>query len=65
MPDRKSGKKGSFDGDLDELVRVFKPTPATERDGREDGPSPEDKATVHDRLFERAWRAAPETGDQA
>jgi hypothetical protein len=58
MPNRKSGKKGSFDGDLHDLVRVFKPGPARARDGNEDGPQSDDGATVHDRLFERAWRSA-------
>ncbi len=57
MPGRRSDKKGSFGGHLDELVRVFGPEPRKKSDRSKTQP-PEDDSSVHDRLFESVWRKA-------
>jgi hypothetical protein len=61
MPRRRPDKKGSFGGHFDELVRVFEPEPRSRPDsgGKPQMPAADD-ASVHDRLFESAWRAARE-----
>jgi hypothetical protein len=60
MPGRRSDKKGSFGGHLDEVVRVFEPKPTDKRDRAERRKPPEEDSSVHDRLFESAWRKARE-----
>jgi hypothetical protein len=58
MPHRRKIKKGSFAGHLDELVAVAgiqsDPEPAKAKRKPKRG---RDAASVHDRLFERAWSA--------
>jgi hypothetical protein len=58
MPHRRTIKKGSFGGNFDELVKHFSDQPH-ERSPRNDQ-RPKDDKTIHDRLFERAWREARE-----
>jgi hypothetical protein len=60
MPHRRTTKKGSFAGHLDEVVRHFPqdlPRPKSDRPDRhrkgEDG-------DIHDKLFKSSWRTAPE-----
>lgn len=60
MPHRRTIRKGSFGAHFDELVKHFpherqqpKGDDSEERDSLDEGAS-----SVHDRLFERAWREA-------
>jgi hypothetical protein len=57
MPHRRRKQKGSFGGHFDELVTQFPEGESKRRDklDKRDKPS-EDNASVHDKLFERAWR---------
>jgi hypothetical protein len=58
MPHRRIVKKGSFAGHLDELVKVLeKSDPKTGKAKRTPKLRPE-SASVHDHLFERAWKAS-------
>lgn len=61
MPYRRRVEKGSFGGQLDELIKVFtKDSPG----GRSDEPKGErnkgDQRHTNDKLFERAWRRPPD-----
>jgi len=58
MPKRRQVKKGSFGSHFDEVVKHFphekadiRPVGGKEKSGDQD-------ASVHDKLFERAWRPA-------
>ena len=57
MPGDRPVKKGSFGSQLDELVKVFETNTPPKADGWERLRS-ELGASVHDRLFEDAWRHA-------
>ena len=57
MPHRRTVKKGSFGGHFDELVKHFPhDQPQTKTDEPEERDRREHEATIHDKLFERAWR---------
>jgi hypothetical protein len=56
MPHKRMIKKGSFAGHFDELVKVAGTEPDSESAKATRNPKPgRDGASVHDRLFERAW----------
>ena len=58
MPGRRQIRKGSFGSHFDEVVKHFPhEKPETRLDGGKDKSSDQD-ASVHDKLFESAWRAA-------
>ena len=56
MPHRRTIKKGSFAGHLDELVRQFPDAEIepSKPEGRD--PKLQEKIDVHAALFEQAWR---------
>jgi hypothetical protein len=55
MPHRRTIKKGSFDGHLDELVKHFVHAHPSKPDGaRKTGRKRQRKVSVHQALFERA-----------
>ena len=58
MPHKRTVKKGSFAGHLDELVKAFEPEPPSgpDKTKRKKKLRP-DGMSVHDRLFVRAWKA--------
>ena len=59
MPGKRPVKGGSFGGHFDELVKQFPHDKAKARpDREEDSKSSDSDASVHDRLFERAWSKA-------
>ena len=63
MPHRRSVRKGSFGGRIDQLVEHF-PEGAPRPRGKaptEAGPTKPDDRHINDRLFEGAWRTAGET----
>jgi hypothetical protein len=61
MPHRRTVKKGSFGGHLDDLVKHFPHgQPQTKTDESEERDRRDREASIHDRLFERAWREARE-----
>ena len=67
MPHRRTIKKGSFGGNLDELLKHLdedrSPKPRNQPGGAE---TPEaDKQSVHDRLFEKSWHAARERAQRS
>jgi len=67
MPHRRSVRKGSFGGRLDQLVEHF-PEHAPRSRGKapkESGPTQPDDRHINDRLFEGAWRKAGETSRPA
>lgn len=53
MPHRRRGKKNSFGGHLDDLVKHFTEQPSNEQGT--DKSAPKDDRSIHDRLFESAW----------
>jgi hypothetical protein len=55
MPHRRKPKKGSFGGHFDELVKHF-PHEQREQPAGKANRASKDERSVHDRLFERAWR---------
>jgi len=56
MPGKRPVKEGSFGGHFDELVKHF-PHDDGKAPVREDaGKSGDQVGSVHDKLFERAWR---------
>ena len=55
MPHRRTMRKGSFGDQLDELVKHF--PDENHRGSGELDPSESEKKSVHDRLFEKSWRA--------
>ena len=60
MPHRRKPRKGSFAGHFDELVRHF---PADEEAGKPEerrDRTEDEHRSVHDRLFDRAWRKQDE-----
>jgi len=59
MPHRRRKQKGSFGGHFDELVEQFPHGEAAKpkKSDPRDKPSKDD-ASVHDKLFESAWRKA-------
>ena len=59
MPHRRPAKKGSFSGHFDELVKNFPPERSRPKAEGEDS-APNDDRSVHDRLFDSAWRKARE-----
>jgi hypothetical protein len=61
MPNRRQIKRGSFGTHLDDLVRVFKPEAEPKKGHPEE--RTDDPPNVHDRLFERAWRADADKRD--
>ena len=66
MPHRRTVKKGSFGGHFDELVKHFPhDQPQTKTDESEERDRSEHDATIHDKLFERAWREAREETPRA
>jgi hypothetical protein len=56
MPHRRP-RKGSFGDHLDELVKHFPEDQDQQRRGDAGEPDKE-KQSIHDRLFEKSWRAA-------
>ena len=60
MPHRRRREKGSFGSHFDELVGHFPKhrKTAPESDGSQPDRS-DDERSVHDRLFDSAWRAPP------
>jgi hypothetical protein len=58
MPHRRTAKKGSFGGHFDDLVKHFPHERAKSDDSGEGDRREEETPTVHDNLFERAWREA-------
>ncbi len=67
MSHRRTIRKGSFGDDLDTLVKALETTPSGEADKRKPKSAGRiDEASIHDRLYERAWRprkAASRTND--
>jgi hypothetical protein len=67
MPHRRTIKKGSFGGNLDELLKHLdedrSPEPRNQPDGAE--PPAADKQSIHDKLFEKSWHAAREEAQRA
>jgi hypothetical protein len=58
MPGKRPVKKGSFGSHFDEVVKHFPhEKPETRPDRGKDKASDQD-TSVHDKLFERAWRSA-------
>jgi len=55
MPHRRTVKKGSFGGRLDEVVKHF-PEERADPSSAADPKRSDDDKDIHDRLFERAWR---------
>ncbi len=55
MRRKRRAEKGSFGGELDELVKLFPHEPRRESDVA-DRKRVDDAGDVHDRLFARAWR---------
>jgi len=53
MPHRRRVKKNSFEGHFDDLVKHF-PEPPSKKKGDES--ASKDERSIHDRLFESAWR---------
>ena len=56
MPHRRRPEKGSFAAHFDELVRHFREHHGERRDSKNSERDKPDIRSVHDRLFERAWR---------
>jgi hypothetical protein len=54
MPHRRRVKKNSFGGHFDDLVKHFTEQPS--KDQGTDKGAPRDDRSIHDRLFESAWR---------
>jgi hypothetical protein len=64
MPDRRTIKKGSFGGNIDELLKHL-----DEKQGRQPQGQPDksdgqdaDKQSIHDKLFEKSWHATRKRG---
>jgi hypothetical protein len=53
-------EKGSFGGQLDELIKVFPKEPPKGRKNGQSGDRSGEDLHVNDRLFESAWRKARE-----
>jgi len=67
MPHRRTIKKGSFGGNLDELLKHLDED-RSRKPGNlsESADAPEaDKQSVHDRLFEKSWHAARERSQRS
>jgi hypothetical protein len=65
MPHRRKPKKGSFGGRFDELVKHFAHEPASAEAEEAGHSKPDDpKSSVHDRLFERAWKTVGQQDDR-
>ena len=68
MPHRRTIKKGSFGDHLDEVVKVLETERPKKTDTIKEKPEPRiEDASIHDRLFERAWktgRAVSRTSDE-
>ena len=60
MPHRRKPHKGSFGAHFDELVRHFPAHDHGDEAQREGGHAEQEKRSVHDRLFESAWRKQKE-----
>jgi hypothetical protein len=57
MSHRRTIRKGSFGDDLETLVKALETTRSAEADKRMPKSAGRvDHATIHDRLYERAWR---------
>jgi hypothetical protein len=57
MPHRRRVEKGSFGGQLDELIKVFEKDPPSSKFAASKGePRNGDECHINDKLFERAWR---------
>jgi len=56
MPHRRTTKKGSFGGHLDELVTHFPDADATPKQRARDNRDLKEKLDIHALLFEQAWR---------
>lgn len=67
MSHRRTIRKGSFGDDLDTLVKALEATTSGEADKKKPKSAGcIDDASIHDRLYERAWRpkkAASRTSD--
>jgi hypothetical protein len=59
MPHRRRAKKNSFAGHFDDLVKHFPEQSSEDRSGDESGPK--DERSIHDRLFDSAWRRSDGT----
>ena len=55
MPHRRRAEKGSFGGQLDDLVKNFPHGPAAD-DAAKTGRGQDDDRHINDKLFEAAWR---------
>lgn len=56
MPHRRRVQKGSFGTHFDELVKHFPSGQDAREKGRDEPARKEDKRSVHDKLFDSAWR---------
>lgn len=57
MSHRRTIRKGSFGDDLDTLVEALETSTSGEADTRKPKSADRiDEASIHDRLYERAWR---------
>jgi hypothetical protein len=63
MPHRRTIKKGSFGGNLDELLKHLDEDETRQPHNRPDNAEGQEteKQSVHDRLFEKAWHAHRES----
>jgi len=60
MPHRRRVEKGSFGGQLDELIKVFPKKSAGARPDQAKGDHrDDDDRHINDKLFESAWRKKP------
>ena len=62
MPHRRTSKKGSFAGHLDELVRHFPDAEAKPDERSAADRKLREKLDIHALLFEQAWRLDGERG---
>jgi hypothetical protein len=61
MPGRRPAKKGSFGGHFDELVKKFpQDGPVRPENAAERAKARKTDGSIHDRLFESAWRKVRE-----
>ena len=58
MPGRRQVKKGSFGSHFDEVVKHFPHDKPETRPNRAKDESSGEGGSVHDKLFESAWRSA-------
>jgi hypothetical protein len=63
MPHRRKVRKGSFGSHFDELIDRFPKDGDTADPADKDESERKDRRHVNDRLFESAWRKAPENHD--